>query len=1026
MAGERINPDRIKSNIEPLIHTAPTACVSAYDSYYRGPENDPIADYNLQKAIMTVCYLPPDLESMKSVYTHLNQGLARGSLQSRLLALSMSNIMLHQMSLPYGARTIHETATVTDREQFEKASISLFSKYPQSEETRRERQKLSEAASFFRVELYESVGTQHTAVDQLALQVDYVNTLVTDGPIFDFEEVAGNREWNVAFRQIQDRGIATIAANPLTTGLLLAGDLRSTDIAVHGEAFVSALDREMGTPSDGGNYATELATYFFAYKPLQEYFWDAVFDEPTLHRDPVFWFFNQPNDREQQFLSSAFPHREDWRELDKKEKTAVVRKIAGLVAKFKAQYPHERGTYTSLSTSMLALTKERRIQDAVAPIFYILEDEQPGVVYIDPRGEALTITPGDSPETFTKRVEDAGDAVVYRSRAEILQTKPREIEVEDVTDAVEYLTLEGVADFETVFRWPHAHGIRMEDIGTVSTHITNRLHFDPREEEEWFEYVTDMQDSGKSLSGDFPAIFPELFPSGHRLYKLKEAGIKSVEGSDSIVSVVIDPDLALIKTGRPGVVVLQGRIDDGGNFVPLDASPDALGLPLQLVLTGAAQFAMRYSTGNRELTEDELAEVQAAVTGFNGEHKYHTEFPVLVSPKMITAHQDNTRNQSVLVHTGKKGEFIPVLLDFISKMPEQSGYMSATTEVKAESIIARVSEQSSLTMQQINEFVATLDPAMQVKVYILTQYFMENLVAKSERRLGSKLESDVMDDTMHEVFRLTVNGTSFLILLQHALTEAFKKGDYQAPAPASKVQSAPAEQEVHVSADLETIDIGVDLTLPTEEPQTSHPVIGSQDTSLAVAGATNEAATRRIAIAHAVSELKSLMAQGNKPDYLALCKSGHEELAGRIQRLIGFGSALTSMLADNDGRKAADTRSSHQEYSDSPDQSVVRTIVTFPGQFKDLGKCRGSDPDELFVQGAAQNQAKLICRGCDVRGLCLAYAVDTGTEFGVWGGTTERERRALVRRVVQKDGDTNTVVEELRQENIAYLREKYL
>ena len=57
--------------------------------------------------------------------------------------------------------------------------------------------------------------------------------------------------------------------------------------------------------------------------------------------------------------------------------------------------------------------------------------------------------------------------------------------------------------------------------------------------------------------------------------------------------------------------------------------------------------------------------------------------------------------------------------------------------------------------------------------------------------------------------------------------------------------------------------------------------------------------------------------------------------------------------------------------------------------------CKGTDPDELFVQGAAQNRAKLICRGCPVRTECLADALDNGIEFGVWGGMTERERRAL-------------------------------
>jgi WhiB family transcriptional regulator, redox-sensing transcriptional regulator len=59
--------------------------------------------------------------------------------------------------------------------------------------------------------------------------------------------------------------------------------------------------------------------------------------------------------------------------------------------------------------------------------------------------------------------------------------------------------------------------------------------------------------------------------------------------------------------------------------------------------------------------------------------------------------------------------------------------------------------------------------------------------------------------------------------------------------------------------------------------------------------------------------------------------------------------------------------------------------------------CRTTDPDELFVQGAAQNRAKAVCTGCPVRTECLADALDNRVEFGVWGGMTERERRALLR-----------------------------
>lgn len=61
-------------------------------------------------------------------------------------------------------------------------------------------------------------------------------------------------------------------------------------------------------------------------------------------------------------------------------------------------------------------------------------------------------------------------------------------------------------------------------------------------------------------------------------------------------------------------------------------------------------------------------------------------------------------------------------------------------------------------------------------------------------------------------------------------------------------------------------------------------------------------------------------------------------------------------------------------------------------------RCLGTDPEALFVQGAAQHQAKKICSGCPVRTECLADALDNRTEFGVWGGLTERERRALLRR----------------------------
>jgi WhiB family redox-sensing transcriptional regulator len=61
-------------------------------------------------------------------------------------------------------------------------------------------------------------------------------------------------------------------------------------------------------------------------------------------------------------------------------------------------------------------------------------------------------------------------------------------------------------------------------------------------------------------------------------------------------------------------------------------------------------------------------------------------------------------------------------------------------------------------------------------------------------------------------------------------------------------------------------------------------------------------------------------------------------------------------------------------------------------------KCRQSRPDDLFVTGAAQHQAKLVCAGCPVTLQCLAEALDQRIEWGVWGGMTERERRIVLRK----------------------------
>lgn len=59
--------------------------------------------------------------------------------------------------------------------------------------------------------------------------------------------------------------------------------------------------------------------------------------------------------------------------------------------------------------------------------------------------------------------------------------------------------------------------------------------------------------------------------------------------------------------------------------------------------------------------------------------------------------------------------------------------------------------------------------------------------------------------------------------------------------------------------------------------------------------------------------------------------------------------------------------------------------------------CAETMPDEFFPhQGESPKRAKMICGRCDVAAECLAYAL-ANHEQGVWGGTTEAERKTMLR-----------------------------
>jgi WhiB family transcriptional regulator, redox-sensing transcriptional regulator len=83
-------------------------------------------------------------------------------------------------------------------------------------------------------------------------------------------------------------------------------------------------------------------------------------------------------------------------------------------------------------------------------------------------------------------------------------------------------------------------------------------------------------------------------------------------------------------------------------------------------------------------------------------------------------------------------------------------------------------------------------------------------------------------------------------------------------------------------------------------------------------------------------------------------------------------------------------------------------ILHLPPHRRDItwqqaARCRQADPELFFPIGsvgtavAEIQRAKAICADCPVRRPCLAYALATSQEFGIWGGRDENERRVLHR-----------------------------
>jgi WhiB family redox-sensing transcriptional regulator len=70
--------------------------------------------------------------------------------------------------------------------------------------------------------------------------------------------------------------------------------------------------------------------------------------------------------------------------------------------------------------------------------------------------------------------------------------------------------------------------------------------------------------------------------------------------------------------------------------------------------------------------------------------------------------------------------------------------------------------------------------------------------------------------------------------------------------------------------------------------------------------------------------------------------------------------------------------------------------------------CKDTDPELFFPVGTTGqallqiDRAKEVCCECPVKVRCLDFAIETNQDSGIWGGTSEEERRQIRRQIAAR------------------------
>ena len=108
-------------------------------------------------------------------------------------------------------------------------------------------------------------------------------------------------------------------------------------------------------------------------------------------------------------------------------------------------------------------------------------------------------------------------------------------------------------------------------------------------------------------------------------------------------------------------------------------------------------------------------------------------------------------------------------------------------------------------------------------------------------------------------------------------------------------------------------------------------------------------------------------------------------------------------------KRAALRNDDHPTKKTKTNKALASKLASLEAEarWQDRAACKGMDPTLFFgpehteavkEKRDREEAAKAVCRTCPVQQECLEHALETREAYGIWGGLTELERKALLRR----------------------------